>query len=139
MFLKIGQLLYTAREKGEWTILHYESFKEYIEDLALPMQNSYSWSTRLINIYEYMVKQMGLEEKVLAEIGVAKLTRLLPLARNGKLTKEVIDAALTLSDLDLREALGHNVKSNEGSSDSPDLIICSRCGEIIDVKKASRP
>ena len=134
-FLKMGQLLYNAREQGDWSTLHYESFKEYIEDLQLPMTNSYSWATRLSNIYEYMVKNMGLDEKMLAGIGVAKLTRLLPLARAGILTEAIIDAAKVLSDLDLRAELGHDVG---GSGSETDMVICPRCGEQFDAKKANR-
>lgn len=136
MFLAMGQLLYGARIAGEWSILHYESYREYIEDLKLPVQSSYSWATRLASIYEYLVKNMKIDEKILAEIGVAKLTRLLPLARSGELTDEVIEAARILSDLDLRAQLGHDVS---GGEEKPNLIICGRCGEIIDVNKASRP
>uniref|UniRef100_A0A6M3KKS3 Uncharacterized protein n=1 Tax=viral metagenome TaxID=1070528 RepID=A0A6M3KKS3_9ZZZZ len=136
MFLRMGQLLYDAREKGEWTILHYESYREYVEDLSLPMTNSYSWATRLSSIYEYLVKNMGLDEKLLAEIGVAKLTRLLPLARSGNLTEEVLEAARILSDLDLRAELGHSVG---GGGDSEQMIVCPRCGETFDAKKATRP
>ena len=134
MFLRMGQLLYNAREQGEWTMLRYESYREYVEDLKLPVTNSYSWATRLSSIFEYLVKNMGLDEKLLAEIGVAKLTRLLPLARKGELTDEVIQAARVLSDLDLRASLGHSV----GGGDTEDMIICPRCGEQFDAKKATR-
>jgi len=136
MFLKMGQLLYGARIAGEWTILHYETYREYVEDLKLPMTSSYSWATRLSAIYEYLVKNMGLDEKLLAEIGVAKLTRLLPLARKGELTMEVIEAARILSDLDLREELGQNVGGD--GDDKPDNIVCPRCGEVINSKTATR-
>ena len=135
MFLKMGQLLYDARVNGEWSILRYESYKEYCEELKLPMTNSYSWATRLSCIYEYLVKNMGLDVKLLAELGVAKLTRLLPLARKGQLTQEVLEAARVLSDLDLRAELGHNV---EGGSDTEDLVICPRCGHTFDAKRAAR-
>jgi len=135
MFIRIGQLLYNARENAEWSILHYESYKEYVESLKLPVTASYSWATRLSNIYEYLVMNMGLDEKLLAEIGVAKLTRLLPLARKGGLTLEVIEAARVLSDLDLREELGQNIGASEGE---PDLIICPRCGEQFNARTATR-
>jgi len=135
MFLKMGQLLYNARIAGEWSILHYESYREYVEDLRLPMTNSYSWATRLSAIYEYLVKKMGLDEKLLAEIGVSKLTRLLPLARKGELTVEVIEAARILSDLDLRAELGQEVGSR---GDEPDLIVCPHCGEVFNSKTATR-
>ena len=134
-FLKMGHLLYDARIQGEWSILHYESYREYIEDLKLPMTNSYSWATR--SIYEYLVAKMGLDQKLLAEIGVAKLTRLLPLARNGELTQEVIEAARILSDLDLRASLGHQV--GDGGGEEELLVICPRCGEQFNANKASRP
>ncbi len=135
MFIRMGQLLYQAREDGEWSILHHESFKEYVESLSLPMTNSYSWATRLTNIFEYLVKQRGLDEKLLAEIGVAKLTRLLPLARKGELTDEVIEAARILSDLDLREELGHDVG---GGEEKEDWVICPRCGDTFNARKANR-
>ncbi len=136
MFLKMGQLLYDARIAGEWSTLHYESYREYIEDLKLPVQASYSWATRLSAIYEYLVKNMGLEEKLLAEIGVAKLTRLLPLARKGELTEEVIEAARLLSDLDLRAKLGQEVGGDGG--DKVDNVVCPRCGEVFNSKTATR-
>ena len=75
-------------------------------------------------------------KKLLAEIGVAKLTRLLPLARAGELTDEIIDAARVLSDLDLREKLGHNVGGSDGSDEM--WIICSRCGQRLNAKKCTR-
>ena len=135
MFLKMGQLLYDARIAGEWSILHYESYREYCESLKLPVSASYSWATRLSSIYEYLVKNMGLDEKLLAEIGVSKLTRLLPLARKGELTQEVIDAALLLSDLDLRAELGHSVSHGESEED---IVVCPRCGEKFNAKTATR-
>lgn len=137
MFLRMGQLLYQARIAGEWSILHYESYREYVEDIKLPVQSSYSWATRLSAIYEYMVKNMGLDEKLLAEIGVAKLTRLLPLARVGELTEDVIEAARVLSDLDLRAQLGHEVPGSDG--EKADNVICPRCGEVFNARKANRP
>lgn len=137
VFLEMGHLLYEARVGAEWSILSYESYKSYIEDLQLPMTNSYSWATRLSNIYEYMIKKMGLDPKFIAQIGVAKATRLLPLARKGMLTQEVLDAALALSDLDLRETLGHNVSGGE-DGETEDLVICPRCGENFNSKKAVR-
>lgn len=136
MFLMMGQLLYDARVNGEWSVLRYDSYKEYVEDLKLPMTNSYSWATRLSNIYEYMAKNMGLDKKMLAEIGVAKLTRLLPLARKNELTEEVLEAARTLSDLDLRAELGHSVG---GGGDGGEMwVICPRCGERLNAKTATR-
>lgn len=138
MFLKMGALLYQVREEGEWSIMNYESFNEYIEDLKLPMQNSYSWATRLIGIYEYLVKDMQLPETILIEIGVAKLTRLLPAAREGRLTMDLIEQAKALSDMDLRAFLGHNVDSGSDSDEKPDMIICPRCGDQFNAKKAQR-
>jgi len=134
-FLQMGALLYDAREHGEWTILRYETFREYIEDLGLPMQNSYSWATRLIGIHEYLVLKMNLPDTILLEIGVAKLTRLLPAAREDRLTMDMVESAKKLSDIDLREMLGHNVG---GGGDQTDMIICPRCGETINAKTATR-
>lgn len=128
MFLKMGELLYNARENGEWSHLHYETFKEYIEDLALPMTNSYSWSTRLIGIWEYMAVKMGMGEEALLQIGVAKLSRLLPAARDGTLTDELLEKAVVLSDMDLRIELGHNVGEGGAGTES---IVCPRCGQDI--------
>ena len=135
-FLKMGSLMYKAREDADWTILSYESFKEYIEDLGLPMQNSYSWATRLIGIYEYLAVKMNIPEKILIEIGVAKLTRLLPLARDGALTMDMLEQAKILSDLDLRAMLGHDVEG--GGEAKPDYVVCPRCGNSFDQKKAQR-
>jgi len=135
-FLKMGALMYKAQEAGEWTILHYESFREYIDDLGLPMSNSYSWATRLIGIYEFLAVKMGIPEKILIEIGVAKLTRLLPAAREDRLTMEMLEQAKALSDLDLRETLGHNVGG--GGDTKPDIIVCPRCGESFNQRTATR-
>lgn len=126
-FLEMRKLLYEAREEAQWSVLRYESYKEYIEDLGLPMTNSYSWATRLVGIYEYMVVKMGLSNEDLIQIGVAKLSRLLPAAREGKLTAELIEQAKVLSDMDLRVELGHNVGG--GSADT--AIVCPRCGAEI--------
>ncbi|MBU1621862.1 MAG: hypothetical protein KJ604_20595 [Gammaproteobacteria bacterium] len=127
LFLDMGKLLYDAREKAEWSILHYESFKEYIEDLKLPMTESYSWATRLISIYEYMVLKYKIAAEILAKIGVAKLTRLIPVARKGELTPELLSLAQELSDLDLRQELGHNVGDSSGDGE-PKFATCPRCG-----------
>lgn len=124
-FLKMGQLLYDARENADWSILKYESFKEYVEDMDLPTTSSYSWVSRLIGIYQYLVVGMGLSQKELSLIGVAKLSRLLPLAKEGKLTTEIIEKAKELSDIDLREELGHSVGD---SRDTDTSVICPRCG-----------
>lgn len=128
MFLTMGELLYNARENAEWSHLHYESFEEYIQDLGLPMTNSYSWATRLIGIHEFLVMRMGISKELLLQIGVAKLSRLLPAARQGKLDEELLNKATVLSDLDLRIELGHHVGEGGGSTES---IICPRCGAEI--------
>ena len=126
-FLKIGALLYKAQEDADWSILGYESFREYVEDLELPVQSSWSWATRLIGITKYLDIERGLNEQELLEIGVAKCTRLLPVARRGELTDELVEDAKVLSDADLQVKLGGKVREHLGER----WIVCNRCGAII--------
>lgn len=127
-FLKMGELMYEAQEKAHWSLLSYETFQDYIEDLELPMSNSYSWSTRLINIYKFFVKDLELNEDMLIKIGVAKLTRLLPVARDQAITDEILEKAMTLSDRDLQIELG---KGSGGGKSAEECINCPRCGVTI--------
>jgi len=131
IFLYIGQLLYQVREDKQWLVFpanQYESFKDYTEDLQLPMSNSYSWATRLVAIWEYLHLKCRLDEDTLLAIGVAKLSRLLPAARAGKLNDELLEKAKGLSDLDLRMELGHSVGE---AAKTEGFINCPHCGKEI--------
>jgi len=133
-FLEMGKLLKQARDDAHWSVLSMESFREYVEELDLPVSASYSWATRLIGVYEFVALPSGLTNEQLAEIGISKLVRLLPLARNGQLTPEWLDKAKEMSDRDLREELGHTFPD----ANPQESIICPRCGgEILNARWVS--
>lgn len=149
IFLQMGQLLYDAREAADWTTFRYDNFKQYIENLELPMSNSYSWATRLLNIWEFFVVKfkpnhkalvkLGFEttEALYVKIGVAKLTRLLPVARDSKLTLALLEKALILSDRDLRALLGEGDGEGGGDESATETIVCPHCGATVYNAKAT--
>jgi len=120
--LEIGRLLWEGYKAGDWSVLRYESFKAYIEELELPF--SYSWTTQLMRIYGELIEGKGLAPAVVEEIGVTKAAMLLPAARHGKLTEELIEAAKMAPANELAEDLGyHRPQRDEQYS-----IDCPRCG-----------
>jgi len=125
-FLLMAELLHEAKERKDWVALEIGSFQEYVDELHLPVENSYSWVTRLIAIHRDIKLKSGVNDTVMQNIGVSKLTRLLPEARKGELTPERIAQAMTLSDKDLRIELGHKMGEPEECS-----ITCPECGRQI--------
>ena len=114
------------KERKDWIALEIGSFQEYVDELHLPVENSYSWVTRLIAIHRDIKLKSKVDDIALQNIGVSKLTRLLPEARKGELTPERINQALTLSDKDLRVELGQKMYEPEQCS-----IVCPECGRQI--------
>lgn len=135
-FLEIGRLLKEARDDRHFLTLHYDTFQEYVEELNLPVPHSYSWATRLINIWEVVALPSGVSPEVLAGIGVTKLARILPTARREGVTEELLTQAKELSERDLRIVLGH--KETRLSED--DVITCPSCGaRLYGLRYISKP
>jgi hypothetical protein len=112
-FLEIGRLLKECYDKKYWQLLGYKNFREYVEYLNIPSSSSYCMATRLIGIYEMSMNPLAPSREEFIKIGVSKLTRILPTLRKGTFTKALLDKARTLSDMELRHEVGHNVSKSK--------------------------
>jgi len=112
-FLEIGRLLNECYEKHYWAVLGYKNFREYIRFLNLPVGDTYSWVTRLINVYKMSLHGSAPPREELAKIGPGKLSLLLPAARRGELTVALWEKAKALSYTDLRYEIGQMVRSGD--------------------------
>ena len=131
-FLKIGELLYKAREERHYQYFHTD-WLGYLKDLELPVQNPYSWASNVIGVYEQIYLKLNKKPEEMAQMGITKLIRLIPAARKDKLTDDLWTKAQTLSDLDLRREVGHKI----GDVDTSLSIICPNCGsEVLGAKWA---
>jgi hypothetical protein len=72
------------------------------------------------------VRQLLSEEEA-SEIGIAKAVLLLPLAKEGRLSPELIELAKSAPYRDLREELGYK----QAELERGDSIVCPRCGAEI--------
>jgi len=118
-FLKLGQALLVNRENCYWQAKRYDTFKDFVEgETGL----DYSWATRLMNVSKLVATQQLTGEDIL-EMGISKATLLLPAARKGELTEEVIEQAKGAPISELREQLTGKAIEMEGSH-----INCPHCG-----------
>lgn len=131
-----GALLYIWEKTGYYTQLGYEDFKDFCNGNELGV--SYSYATRIKNVFEFFVMQMGYDEEELAKrIGSwSRLSKLLPAAQEGKITKtnveEVLDqvSGQRFEDVDItsRELRG-KIENDAGNCnhDALRIIKCPRC------------
>lgn len=122
-FLVLARLLWECQQEGYWSDIGRESFRELIEEVGL----SYSFATRLIGIHEHFILKLGMTQAQLLEVGVSKLTMLLPEAKRRNLEVEEVIEKGSLSVEHLRKELGHKVTE----TDKEYSIHCPRCNEEI--------
>jgi len=127
-FLTIGNLLLENYDKAYWSLNGHESFKSYIEMLGV---GSYSWVTRLIDIARIVSHNILTENEVL-EIGVGKVSLMLPSLKDGGVDTDIIELAKSCPYHDLRLKLGGITDDNDMSDE---WLLCPRCGERINFKK----
>lgn len=126
-FVSLGLLLYENHKEAYWSLCGHESFKDLIETLGV---GSYSYVTRLMQAARLMIDKVLTEDEIL-EIGVAKVSLLLPRAKDGTLTRDDIELAKSAPYRDLRGHLGYKADDRDmGSS-----ITCPRCGAEINNAK----
>lgn len=119
-FIQLGLLLMDNYKSGYWSQLGHESFNSYVEQLGI---GSYSTAMRLVEIAEFVTSRK-LEVATVHEIGISKTMLLLPVAKKGELTDDMIELARNCTNRDLREHLGHKIQE----TDKEYCIDCPRCG-----------
>ena len=135
-FLVIGKLLNESRNNLYWQVLGYDRMQDYVEnpELSLP---SWSWACRLMDIWQFIVmpKLEGVDYErlleALSEVGVSKLTRMLPAARDGRLTEDDWEAAKILSDRDLQRHFRNKPEPATKSRQDESGVYCPRCGTFL--------
>jgi len=121
-FIELGGLLCDNQDKAYWSRTGHESFKDFVETIGI---GDYTWVTRLMDISRMVAKGIVTREQVL-EIGVAKTVLLLPRAKKGQLTPELIELAKSCTWRELREELGGG---SEALPAPEQFIRCPRCGQ----------
>ena len=123
-FLAIGVLLKRARDERHWQVLEMESFQIYIDELDLPW--GYKHCISLIGIVEHIASLPFVTDEAMEYLGVSKLIRLLPAAREGKLTKEDWEFSKVHSDMIVRDYVGHSTDRQ---------VSCPNCGHSFPIPK----
>lgn len=115
-YIHVGQLLKKARDEKHWEVLGFDGWWEYLRDLGISVDGA----RKMIGVIEHVLTQPfvdGTETPTWTA-----MVRLLPMAREGKLTKEVWEDAKVLHDADLRRTLGHNLPTQDSD------VTCPLCG-----------
>jgi len=120
-FLVLGILLLANMKRSYWSRNQHHSFKDFIEQLGI---GSYSRMTRLADMAQLVLDGKLTAEEV-SEIGVSKMSRLLPLLKKGEVSRDTIELAKTCPYRDLLVQLG-KVKEDGGPVEQ--WIRCPRCG-----------
>jgi len=122
-FVRMGELLKANKDNAYWSQSGYENWRDYVEQLGIGGQAT---ASRLIAVYELCAGAILSEDEVY-EIGLEKMKLLLPLAKKGMLTPEIISLAKSSPKRDLMAQLGLRIPHN----DSKHSVTCSRCGAEI--------
>lgn len=122
-FLRVGKLLYDNFLHGYWGESGFDCWSDYLDSLGV---HDRSWLSRLVNVVMCIETRRMLEADVI-DMGVSKAIKLLPKARKGKLTPEIIAAAKSGSTRELADALGHKINDN----DRDYYVDCQKCGNRI--------
>lgn len=120
-YLLLGDALIDNKNNAYWTAEKVDTFRDFIEMLGVA---SYSWVTRLIGIAQ-LIRDVALSEAEVLEIGISKCALLLPSARKGELTEEMIEVAKGIPYSELRAEL----KGETETTEQEDEVCCPRCGE----------
>lgn len=123
-YIHIGELLKQARDEEQWLDLGYEAWWEYLRDLGIAKDAA----RKMIEVVEYVLTLpfvQGAETP-----GWTNMVRLIPLAREGKLTQELWEEAKVQHDSDLRRTLGHHVPVASGVD-----LTCPLCGGTFKYKE----
>lgn len=121
-YIHIGQLLKQARDEEHWLLLGYEAYWEYLRDLGIEK----AAARKMIEVVEYVLTLPFVDGTETP--GWTSMVRLLPLAKEGKLTQELWEDAKVLHDSDLRRELGHNIPKLDQD------IQCPLCGGTFQIK-----
>jgi hypothetical protein len=125
-YIHVGQLLKQARDEEHWLLLGFEAWWEYLRDLGI----STDAARKMIEVVEHILTLPFIEGTETPSW--TAMVRLLPLAKEGKLTKEVWEDAKVMHDADLRRTLGHTVPPASGVD-----IQCPICGGTFKYKERS--
>ena len=121
-YIHIGQLLKQARDEEHWLLLGYEAWWEYLRELGIEK----AAARKMIEVVEYVLTLPFVDGTETP--GWTSMVRLLPLAKEGKLTQELWEDAKVLHDSDLRRELGHNIPKLDQD------IVCPLCGGTFKIK-----
>jgi len=121
-YIHVGQLLKQARDEEHWILLGYEAWWEYLRDLGIEK----AAARKMIEVVEYVLTLPFVEGTETPNW--TSMVRLLPLAKEGKLTQELWEDAKVQHDSDLRRTLGHNVVKLDKD------IQCPLCGGTFKIK-----
>jgi len=124
-FIDMGRLFKQVQDEVLWGVYKFETFQQWCDSLDIPQKQPYKWILGVISIWEVLIEQQGIDRERLAKIGIAKCLRLVPVARKGQLTEDILALAEepNTTDIALREQVGHNSSEYE--------INCPRCGQRI--------
>lgn len=135
-WVELAGLLYDFRENEEWRKLGHETFEAWLAQPDVELSRSEVF--KLTQAHQELVLNRGVEPKDLARIGFSKVSEVLPVIRQGKVTVEVaLAAAEELPRSDLRqEVQSWESLAGETFAPEPEWLICESCGSRYRAKAA---
>lgn len=134
-YIYTGKLLYELKRGDLYKLA--EGAEGWVEYLAQPeIGLSKGEATRLIQIYEKFVLELGFSEEYLSDIPIKSIQYLLPLVKKGELSNldEVLEDAKHLSQRDFRERI-YDIKTQDTGKRTYEHIIMERCKETGTLRK----
>ncbi len=122
-FISLGEILSEIKSKRIFKIKGYKNFRDFVEiEHNLPA----SVANKLVKIYDYFIKDMGIDSATVQEIGLDRLNTIHPLIKDSDyvVQEEWLKQAEELSQQELSEKVKEiRVKKKEDSKTLKDVLV----------------
>lgn len=137
-WVRLAQRLWDFTEQRMWAALGYTSFEQWLASPEVELSRRHCYY--LNEVWRELVIKRGLDPSELHDVGVSKITEILPAVRRGyvELDQAIADAKVLGRD-DLREKYAkatpqRPVNGTLDASTEPEYAICNACGSRYQVK-----
>jgi hypothetical protein len=127
-FLSIGHMLKIIRDRKLFTFLDFENFGQFLadENLSFSREKAYMY----IRIYEYYIEGLQLNEEVMRDLPIARLSLMLPVL------KKIEGKEAQMEEIERMKALRHNdfvreIKSITNTDGKPNVFFSEEAGKWI--------
>lgn len=129
-FVAIGRLLYEIYQNESYKEVVGDGIDSWVEYLAQPeIGLSKGDASRLMQVYEKFVLELGYSEEEIGEIPNGNMKYLLPVVKKDvKDVDKLVDSAKNLSQRDFRDTI-YDIKNNYEKERTYSFVIMKRCNE----------